>query len=158
MDKPFQRKGAKSNSHVGQSFEIAAQLFFDKQGLSLVSPFSIPIGISTKKQHNFDLGNSKRKILVECKSHRWTEGDNVPSAKLTTWDQAMFYFFVAPSDYRKIFFVLRDFSQRRNETLAKYYVRTHSHLIPPGVEVWEYDDSQKAAYQILIWNKNAIGL
>lgn len=35
--------------------------------------------------------------------------------------------------------VLRDYSEKRNETLLEYYLRTHRHLVPDGVEFWEYD-------------------
>jgi hypothetical protein len=89
-----------------------------------------------------------RKKSFECKSHTWTEGGNVPSAKMTTWNQAMFFFHAAPLGYRKILFVLRDFSKKRNETLGAYYIRTNHHLIPKGVEVWEYDDKLETAKQI----------
>ena len=88
------------------------------------------------------------KVLVECKAHTWTEGSNVPSAKMTTWNQAMFFYHVAPPGYRKILFVLRDFNPRRNETLGQYYIRTNPHLIPADVEIWEFDDSQGTAKKI----------
>ncbi len=58
---------------------------------------------------------------------------------MTVWNEAMFFFHLAPKRFRKVLFVLRHFSEKRNETLAEYYVRTHSHLIPCGVEIWEYD-------------------
>jgi len=51
----------------------------------------------------------------------------------------MYYFAVAPHRYRKIFFVLRDIRTKTGESLAEYYVRTYRHLVPPDVEVWEYD-------------------
>jgi len=35
MDKPFQRKGAVSNTQVGRDFETIAQQYFAKQGLFL---------------------------------------------------------------------------------------------------------------------------
>lgn len=143
MDKPFQRKGAQSNAHVGRDFEANIQDFFARQGLALAPSVAVSIGISGKKSHVFDLGNAKDKILVECKAHTWTEGGNVPSAKLTVWNEAMFFFYVAPSGYRKLLVVLRDFSARRNETLGEYYVRTYSHLIPGDVELWEYDENRK---------------
>jgi len=143
MNRPFQRKGAKSNSHVGNEFEKAVMEFFRAEGLILQKDLSIDIGINEKRSHNFDLGNLAMKILVECKSHKWTEGGNVPSAKMTTWDQAMYFFHIAPKRYRKILFVLRDYSEKRRETLAEYYIRTKSHLIPDGVELWEFDENQK---------------
>jgi hypothetical protein len=154
MDKPHQRIGSKSNAHVGRDFELAAQSFFATEGLSLSLNIKIPVGIcEIKKDHAFDLGCLNEKVLVECKSHKWTApNDNVPSAKLTVWNEAMYYFLVTPSGYRKIMFVLRDYSKKRKETLAEYYIRTYSHLIPEGVELWEYDESNMSAVQ-LAFNK-----
>ena len=60
----------------------------------------------------------------------------------------MLYFSLAPSDCRKILFVLRDWSEKRGESLAQYYVKTHSHLIPGGVEIWEYDESKSSALKV----------
>ena len=148
MDKPFQRKGADSNAQVGRDFENVAQEYFARQGLNLVPNFMIEIGINGHKPHNFDLGDFNPKILVECKAHTWTESDKVPSAKMTTWNQAMYFFYAAPPGFRKILFVLRDFSQKRNETLGQYYIRTNSHLIPLDVEVWEFDEIQRTAERI----------
>lgn len=145
MDKPFQRKGAKSNTDVGREFERAAKDFFATQNLPLEEDVSVRIGINDKKPHKFDLGNLNGKILIECKSHTWTEGGNVPSAKMTTWDQAMYLFYATPTGYRKIFFVLKDYSPKRQETLAEYYIRTKSHLIPKDVEIWEFDQNTKIA-------------
>jgi hypothetical protein len=119
--KPFQRKGAQSNAQVGRDFETSIQGFFARKGLPLSPSIAIPIGINGKKPHVFDLGNAKDKILVECKAQTWTEGGNVPSAKLTVWNEAMFFFYAAPPGYRKLLVVLRDFSARRNETLGEYY-------------------------------------
>jgi hypothetical protein len=36
----------------------------------------------------------------------------------------MYYFHLAPSDYRKIFFILKDVCENREETLGEYYIRT----------------------------------
>jgi len=85
---------------------------------------------------------------VEYKSHTWTESQNTPSAKMTTWTEAMYYFYAAPKDYRKVFFVLRDFSKKHRETLAAYYLRTYEHLIPGDVEFWEYDPEKRTAERI----------
>ena len=148
MDKPFQRKGSESNPHVGRDFEDKIREYFAKQGLPLNSGVTVAIGINGKKFHSFDLGNTDKKVLVECKAHRWTESGNVPSAKLTVWNEAMFFFYASPPGYRKYLVVLNDFSARRNETLGAYYVRTCSHLIPADVEVWEYDENERSAKKI----------
>ena len=77
----FQRNGATSNTHVGRDFEALAQAFFAKQGIKLDRSVSVPIGIDGKsKPHKFDLGSLADNIIVECKSHTWTETGNIPSA------------------------------------------------------------------------------
>lgn len=139
----FQRVGSISNAHIGRDFEEAAHVYFTAQGYQIIKDMALPIGLERKKNHRFDLGtpaDAEDKIIIECKSHRWTSGDNVPSAKLTVWNEAMYYFHLAPSEYRKIFFILRDYSNKRNETLGEYYIRTYGHLIPSDVEIMEYDE------------------
>jgi len=64
----------------------------------------------------------------------------MPSAKLTTWDQAMLYFFLAPRSYKKVFAVKRDLNPTSGESLASYYIRTHIHVIPDEVEFWELNE------------------
>jgi hypothetical protein len=122
MDNPFQRKGAERNTQVSRDAEAKAQYFFAQRDLHLSPGIALEIGINGRKLHNFDLGDKQKKVVVECKAHTWTEGGNVSSAKIAAWNQAMFFFYAAPLGYRKILFVLRDFSQRRNETLGEYYI------------------------------------
>ena len=146
----FQRKGSISNAHVGRDFEEVAKNYFTSIGIFLDTNVTLEIGIEGKKKaHHFDLGNLDKKILVECKSHKWTKTGRIPSAKITTWTQAMYYFHAAPTGYRKIFFVLKDIhTKSKEETLAKYYLRLNDHLIPGDVEFWEYDEETKSAQQI----------
>jgi hypothetical protein len=151
MTKPFQRIGSHSNSQVGKDFELAAQAFFLAEGLSLDRGLKIPVGVETsKKDHAFDLGCADQKVIVECKSHTWTSSGNSPSAKLTVWNEAMLYFMAAPKGYRKIMFVLRDFSEKRGETLAAYYLRRYNHLVPSDIEFWEYNELNSEAIRIRI--------
>ena len=135
----FQRLGSTSNSQVGRDFEIAAQDYFRKKGISFQRGHSVRIGVSRKKNRKFDLGSDDPPVLVECKSHTWTSSGNVPSAKITVWNEAMYLFLLAPMRFQKVLFVLRDFNEGRSESLAEYYVRNYSHLIPDNVEIWEYD-------------------
>ncbi len=69
MDKPFQRKGAESNTQVGRDFEGKAKDFFAQQGLHLTRGIEVKIGINGRKPHNFDLGDNQKKVIVECKAH-----------------------------------------------------------------------------------------
>ena len=151
MNKPFQRIGSKMHHHTGKMFEIAARSFFDSIGLDLDHNVKIPVGIeSITKAHAFDLGCIKQKVIVESKSHRWTKGGNILSAKLTIWNEAMYYFVATQGDYRKIMFVLRDYSSKRGETLAEYYIRTYRHFIPNDVEIWEFDEDSKSAVRLVV--------
>jgi len=138
---------------MSKEFEQKAQEFFLKRdGLNLTKPFPIKIGFGIKqKNHNFDLGSEQPKILIECKKHTWTKGGNVPSAKISVWNEAMLYFSMAPSTYRKIFFVLK--SEKDGQSLAQYYVRAYSHLVPPGVEIWEYDQKNSVGHYIYPGNE-----
>jgi hypothetical protein len=102
MNSPFQRIGSKSNSQVGNDFELVAQEFFAKSGVKLQRSHTVLIGIAkTTKPHAFDLGCASRKMLVEYKSHRWTSGYNIPSAKLSVWNEAMYYFQAARPSIRR---------------------------------------------------------
>ncbi len=86
MNNTFQRIGSKSNAHVGKDFEFSAQRFFQSEGLQLNLNVKTLVGIEgIQKDHAFDLGCLEQKIIVECKSHTWTSGNNVPSAKLSVW-------------------------------------------------------------------------
>lgn len=146
MDIPFQRKGAVSNTQVGADFEEEARLYLESLGMKVELNVPIDIGINhLKKAHKFDLVDKSSKILIECKAHTWTESGNVPSAKMTTWNQAMYYFCASPSGYRKILLVLRDLCPKRNITLGQYYIRSNPHMIPSDVEVWEFDMTLKTA-------------
>lgn len=63
----------------------------------------------------------------------------MPSAKVTVWNEAMYYFHLAPTHYRKILFVLDARHSRQGQSLAEFYLRTSGHLIPPKVTIDEYN-------------------
>jgi hypothetical protein len=146
-----QRVGAISNTHAGNEFEVLARAYFERsEGLRLESSLSVEIGHGTaKKRHRFDLGLLAPALLVECKSHNWTATGNMPSAKMTVWNEAMYYFHLAPPEFRKILFVLESRHERREETLAEYYVRTHRHLIPAEVSILEFSHESGGARRLL---------
>ena len=139
----FQRRGAISNTHAGREFEEAARLFFESTGIPLSPAFPVPVGGRIKKGHNFDLGSENPPILVECKSYTWTETGNSPSAKIRGMNEVMLLFSVSPPHYRKILFVLKHLHLRTQQSLAAHYIRTQGHLIPEGVEIWEFDLDKK---------------
>jgi hypothetical protein len=137
MESNFQRIGARSNTHAGNEFELAAQAFFIQTGIHLTSNFEAPVGYKIKKSHRFDLGSDVPPVLVECKSLTWTQSGNTPSSKIKSMNEVMLLFSVCPQHYRRILFLLKH--MRGDESLASYYIRTQGHLIGPNVEVWEFD-------------------
>lgn len=140
-----QRIGVISNAHAGREFEADAFEYFCRvEGLQLSSAVSVPLGAAGKtKLHCFDLGAEEPALLVECKSHNWTATGNMPSAKITVWNEAMYYFHLAPKHYRKVLFVLEARHPKQTETLAEFYTRTNGHLIPSGVAIFEYEPKKK---------------
>ncbi len=145
--KNFQPDDSVSNAHVGRDFEeVARDYFLQTEGLQLQKSFAVDLGANIiKKRRRFDLGPEEPAILVECKSHRWTETGNMPSAKITVWNESMFYFHLAPSRYRKVLFVIRHVHSRRPESLAERYIKNYSHLIPAGVSIIEFDEASSSA-------------
>jgi len=137
MDKQHQRKGEKSNSQIGKEFETKILESFCKKGIKLEKPYPVEIGLGSKKYHEFDLGN--KDTIVECKAMTWTKAENVPAAKMSNWNEAMYYFFLAPKKYKKYFFAKRHYSKKHGKTLLKYYIDTFAHLIPSDVVLYDYD-------------------
>lgn len=144
MTTNFQRVGSVSNAHAGREFEEKVRKYFGDRSMSLSPNFEVPVGVGNlKKRRKFDLGSNDPALLVECKSHTWTAGGNSPSAKLTVWTEAMYFFHIAPSHFRKILCVLRD--TRNGLSLAEHYLRNYRHLVPTDVEIWEFDATVQSA-------------
>ena len=137
------------NPATGASFEETVRRFFSARGLPLESNHSVAVGAgSERRPRRFDLGCANPPTLVECKCHTWTRGGNAPSAKLSVWNEAMFYFLVAPSQYRKILAVLAH--TRGSQSIAEHYVTRFRHLVPPGVEIWEVSLDGKVGRAVFI--------
>lgn len=145
----FQRDGSTSNAHVGRAFEARARKVLAKRGLRLEPGHKVPCGLgAVRKSHAFDLGSDNPKVIVESKSHTWTSGGNVPSARMKNWAEAMFYFHMASPDYRKIFIVERSVRPGRPESLLAYFLRTQAHMIPPDVEFRELDGDELIVHEV----------
>jgi hypothetical protein len=127
------------NPARGAAFEQAVGAFFQRHSrLKLTPNFVVQVGVASKRRpRKFDLGSTKPRVLVECKRHTWTKGGNAPSAKLTCWNEAMYFFSTAPASYRRILAVCK--SLRKGQSLAEHYVGRFDHLVPRNVEIWEID-------------------
>lgn len=128
----FQRVGSLSNARERNPWPLKYAQTASSNSLP-TRGFKISVGVgNTKKPRKFDLGSDNPPILVECKSHAWTVGGNIPSAKMTVRNEAMYYFHMAPGSYRKVLFTLR--SMRADTSLAAHYVK-----LRPSDSVWRGD-------------------
>mgnify|MGYP001103622460 CR=1 FL=1 len=133
------------NPAKGARFEHTVRAFLEKEmRLKLNPKYSLDLG---GKGHEFDLGCANPPVIVECKRHTWTRGNNVPSAKLAVWNEAMLYFLLAPKNYKKILAVLVS-RNLGGKSLADYYVDRFRHLVPQSVEIWEIDPSGLAGRRV----------
>jgi hypothetical protein len=63
------------------------------------------------------------RVAVECKAFTWTATGNMPSAKITTAREAVFYLQWLPDDWTKVLAMSASVRHGYNESLANYFVR-----------------------------------
>src|SRR5437879_6462595 len=113
----------KDNPGKGARFVATVSRFLASQQILVRKEFAVEVGVGEiKRRHRFDLGSDEPKLVVECKSHSWTEGGNAPSAKMAVWNEAMYYSSLVPDDHRKMLFVLLSRLAPETETLLAYYI------------------------------------
>jgi hypothetical protein len=131
----------------GAQFESAVKRYFSGRRLNLEEGASVAVGFGKqRKARRFDLVSKSPPVLVECKSHRWTRGRNAPEAKLAIWNESVLYFAAAPPHYRRILCVRR--SVLGGWSLTDEYLNRYKHLVPRGVELWEYDPRRKRGRRV----------
>ena len=69
-----------------------------------------------------------------------TETGNVPSAKIRTMNEAVFFLSFLPDTMEKIIVMAKATHPKRKETLAEYYHRSYGHLLG-ATRMMEYDVS-----------------
>ena len=110
------------NTRVGRNFQKLVQMVLgEKYNTHFELEAAIPIG-SSAKDYKFDLANTDRSIVAECKCYTWTDSGNVPSAKLMGLDEAIFYFGFLASGTEKLLCMKKAVFRGKQETLAEYYV------------------------------------
>ncbi|MCG3177902.1 MAG: hypothetical protein BIFFINMI_00224 [Phycisphaerae bacterium] len=135
------------NSGRGNAFrQLAANVLGEHWKLALESEVSLPIG-NPPKYHRFDLASGDRKYVGEAKSYTWTESGNVPSAKMTCVNEAVFYLSHLPAKGIRFVAMLKDIRPRTGESLAVYYYRTNRHLLN-GVKILEIDPVERRVREI----------
>ena len=127
------------NPKVGKEFEKVtqewAELYFDCE-FDREKP--VEIGYPPKP-HKFDLVSKDESIVIECKCYTWTEGGNVPSAKLATLDEAILYMRNIARPAKKIIAMRLARNEKKQITLAEYFCDKKGHLLD-DISVCELDD------------------
>jgi len=137
-----QKDTAVSKYQKGKAFEKEIHRFLEQKGIDVEEQPKITIGIKVKKEHAFDLGNEK--LLVECKTDKWRNENDVPSGKLAGWATAMFNFHLAPKKYAKYFFAKKEYSPKKDKTLLKHFIDCYNYLIPSDVVLIDYNPENQS--------------
>jgi len=133
MPEPNSMNAAKGRDFQKKAAEILKQHF--KVGFQ--KEFPVPIG-NPPKEHKFDLVSDDLQYVGESKNYSWTEGGNVPSAKIGFINEAVFYLQHLPKEKKRFVVLRRDVDAKHTESLAEYYYRTNKHLLN-GVFLIEID-------------------
>lgn len=139
------------NPKKGKEFQEKVLKWFET---TYNKPFAmekkIAIG-NPKKDHKFDIVSYDDFIAIECKCYSWTETGNVPSAKISRCNEAIFYLSFLPDSYDKYLVMEESRHSKRNETLAEYYFRINRHLIG-NIKIAEYN-SELNSFRIVGFNQ-----
>lgn len=129
-----------NNNYVGKVFQKSAFGFVTEQfGKTFVEEKAIDIGFPPRP-HKFDIVSEDGLTVIECKCYTWTESGNVPSAKMSTLDEAILYMNNIPYTANKIIIMKQSIHPERDITLAEYFVDKKGHLMR-DVSVWELADN-----------------
>ncbi len=131
------------NTGKGREFQqLASNILSHHYGVEFRTEYPIPIG-SPAKEHKFDLVSTDLIFVGESKNYSWTEGGNVPSAKMGFINEAIFYLQHLPKEKKRFVVMRKDVDKKHKESLAEYYFRTNRHLLN-GVFIIEIDVETKA--------------
>lgn len=79
------------NPKKGKVFQQKVlELAKNKFQKSFIEEKAVKIG-NPEKEHRFDCVDSDSSVIIECKCYSWTKGNNVPSAKMATLNEAVLY-------------------------------------------------------------------
>ena len=107
------------NPRIGKAFEKAVKKWaVDYYDCGFNEEQPVDIG-NPARPHKFDLVSQDSKIIIECKCYTWTDGGNVPSAKLATLDEAVLYLRSVTSSATKVIAMKKDYNKKKGITLAE---------------------------------------
>jgi len=135
------------NTAKGRDFQkIAAELLKQHFKIGFHIEYPVPIG-DPPKEHRFDLVSDDQQYVGECKNYSWTEGGNVPSAKIGFINESVFYLQHLPKEKKRFVILRKDVNIKHKESLAEYYYRINRHLLN-GVFIIEIDLEKGSVMEI----------
>ena len=132
-----------TNKKKGTEFENKVKQWFEAHfKSSFFQNKKLQVGKAPGKEHRFDLVNETKRIAIECKCYTWTKTGNIPSAKLSTLNEAVFFLsFLRDYDYKTIIVMNKEPNPEKNETLAEYYFRIYRYLLGETI-IAEFDQEK----------------
>ena len=133
------------NPRIGKAFEKAVKKWaVDYYDCGFNEEQPVDIG-NPARPHKFDLVSQDSKIIIECKCYTWTDGGNVPSAKLATLDEAVLYLRSVTSPATKVIAMKKDYNKKKGITLAEYFCDKNGHLLE-DIKLVEFDEEGKSCF------------
>lgn len=111
-----------------------ANYLYNKFNKKFYREKSLKVGPNT--YHKFDMVSEDGDIVVECKSYKWTESGNFPSAKISTAIEDVFY--LTRIKAKKKILVFQDDFNSKGESLVDVFVRRYDGILD-DIEVWAYN-------------------
>lgn len=90
------------NLKVGKNFQREVlSIVQEKFNIPFIEEKVVLVG-NPPKEHKFDVVSADGSIIIECKCYTWTNRGNVPSAKMSTINEAVLYLRSINYNARKI--------------------------------------------------------
>lgn len=124
------KKGADFEKRVREAISKRFGVAFEKRSVKIGNP---------PKEHAFNLVSGDGKYIIECKCHSWTKSKNIPSAKMSILNEAVFYLSHISKNKHRFLIIKKDFSEEKQKTFAEYYFYINRHLLD-GVRIFEFDE------------------
>ena len=125
-----------SNYKAGSDFELIAKEHFESIYGVQFKKTKIRTGFGIGKDREFDLVNEDLNIIIECKNFRFTEGNNIPSAKISDFLKEVYKLYIAPKKYKKIICIAKTYNIQ-GQSLLQYIKEKYYDFIPDDLELIE---------------------
>jgi hypothetical protein len=125
-----------------KDFENLAGKHFEKEfGMRLLPQW--PVHLKNGQTHKFDFSSENERVVVQCKSYRWTKSGHYPNGKVAEAQMAIDRLQGANAS-RKII-VFDDDLNQKGQSFVEVFVRRNKDSLS-GIEVWKHHDEKFELY------------